>query len=70
MTYEERNRAMKLIASVCLPLDRLQVELEESSPYRKPDAKETRERILSVFKALEELTEFIERQVPSPDKKG
>ena len=48
-----KNKVIKNLANACLKLDRLQVELCKETPYKVPDLKETRNRILEVMAYLE-----------------
>lgn len=59
MTYKDRNKAINALASAMMKLDRLQVELNEATPYPTPDAKQARERILATFDELESVSKFI-----------
>lgn len=44
-----------LLWKVCWEMDKLQVELSPKSQYPTPGAEETRERLLKIMGALEEL---------------
>lgn len=57
----QRNDAIRALASATMKLDRLQVELSDETPYPIPDAKQARERILATFDELKKVSDFIEK---------
>ena len=51
------NRQMVLLSRVSIKLDKLQVELDENTPYETPSIKEIHKRILEVMDILDKIDE-------------